>query len=242
MPMKPGEWGYTNPIIAPLYPKPPIYWVGARVLLVLYEADIDAIKSIVPEPLEVTSNKVVAWISDLPMGTQGPGQEACIYVTVRYRDYVGTYEPFLYVGHEVPLAGGREIWGFCKKLANISLTFDKEIVLGEVERRGMKIMRLQTTIDEPASLSELPLGPVFSLKYIPGAAEDEPPLRQLVFARAELKARPGEFFKGRGSVNYEITDIDPTYLLSPAKVIAGYYGICDMVLPLGEIVYRYPEG
>lgn len=239
MSRKVSEWGYTNPIIAPLYVEPPIYWVGARVQLVVYETELERIQAVIPEPLEPIDNKVIAWVSDLPLGTQGPGGEACLYVRVRFGNYEGTYEPFLYVSHEIPLCAGREIWGYCKKLANISLTWDKEIIRGEVERRGTKIITLLTTADYPASLDEVPLGPVFSLKYIPGAAKDEPPIRQLVYTKAELTARPGHFFKGMGSVAFERSEIDPTYLLEPTKVIAGYYGICDMVLPHGEIVYRY---
>lgn len=69
-----------------------------------------------------------------------------------FKDYVGTYEPYLYVTSEIPLAAGREIWGFCKKLANINVRLEKEIARGEVERVGTKILTIQTTIDEPGKL------------------------------------------------------------------------------------------
>ena len=110
-----------------------------------------------------------------------------------------------------------------------------------MERVRTKIMKCLCIREVPAKLEELPLGPVFSLKVIPGAAEDEPPLRQLVFTEGRITAKEGMFFKGRGSVDYERSEIDPTYLLEPKEVIAGCYGILDLVLPYGKIVYRYQD-
>lgn len=239
--LKVKDWGYSNPIIAPLYCEPPIYWVDVRVQLVVYETKIENVERVLPEPLEPPGNKVIAWVSELPFTTQGNYNEAAIYVQARYQDYVGTYEPFLYVNTEIPLAGGREIWGFCKKLANISVVFDREIMVGTVERQGTEIIKCLTTCEGPAEMDEIPLGPVFSLKVIPGAAKDEPTLRQLVFTRAELTPKAGKLFKGMGSVRLERSEIDPTYLLEPERILTGYYGIFDMMLPHGEIVHRYPD-
>ena len=72
---------------------------------------------------------------------------------------------------EIPLAAGREIWGYCKKMANISLHLEKEQVRGEVERVRTKIMKCLCIREVPAKLEELPFGPIFSVKVILGAAE-----------------------------------------------------------------------
>jgi len=235
------KWGYSNPVIAPLYCSPPIYWVDARIQVVVYETDMENVERVIPYPLEPRDNRVIAWVSELPFTTQGNYNEAALYVMVKYKNYVGTYEPFLYVNTEIPLAGGREIWGFCKKLANISVNFEKEIVRGEVERAKIKIMTCLSTCELPANLEEVPLGPVFSLKLIPPASPEEPPLKQLIFTEAKLTAQKGRFFKGVGSVEFEKSEVDPLYILQPKKIIGGYYGIFDMVLPHGKIVYRYEK-
>jgi acetoacetate decarboxylase len=241
--MKTEQWGYTNPVVSALYSKPPLIWRDTQVVLVEYETTLDRIRSVLPEPLEPWGNHVIAWVSYTPLGTQGACHEACLYVQAKFKDYVGTYEPYLYVTTEIPLAAGREIWGFCKKLANINLRLDKEIARGEVERVGTQIMTIQTTIDTPASYDELPWGDdgVFSLKNIPAAEEGEPALRQLVLTAGKVNAVGGRFFKGRGSISFEHSDIDPLDILKPERVIAGYYGIIEMYLPLGKIVHRYPE-
>jgi acetoacetate decarboxylase len=239
MGLPPEKWGYSNPIISPLYPPPPIYWPGARVQLILYETKEENIKEVIPYPLEPNGNKVIAWISDFPVSTQGAFHEAALYVQVKYGKYKGVYEPFLYVTSEVPLTGGREIWGYQKKLANITLTLEREYAKGVVERGGVKLMTAFSVLERPAKLEELPFGPIFSLKYIPSAEEGGKPLRQLILVEGELKARTGEFFGGRGSINFERSEIDPLYKLEPTRVIAGYYGIFDAKLPYGKIVYEY---
>ena len=42
------EWGYSSPIISPLYSAPPLYWVNFEVQLVVYETDISNMKSFCP--------------------------------------------------------------------------------------------------------------------------------------------------------------------------------------------------
>ena len=49
--MKLEQWGYTNPVIAPLYSKPPLIWRDTQAVLVLYETSLDRIRSVLPEPL-----------------------------------------------------------------------------------------------------------------------------------------------------------------------------------------------
>jgi acetoacetate decarboxylase len=235
------KWGYSNPIISPLYPPPPIIWKDVEVLLVLYETDEENIWKVIPEPLEVAGNKVIAWISYFPASTQGTFYEAALYVQVKYGNYVGVYEPFLYVTSEVPLCGGREIWGYQKKLANITLRRDPNIgiAVGEVERGGVKIIKAFTHMERAASFDELPFGPIFSLKYIPPSEEGGKPFAELIVVDGgERKVK--YLFAGKSTLILEKSEADPTYILEPKRVIAGYYGILEtLTLPYGKVVYRY---
>ena len=53
------EWGFTNPIVSPLYGKPPLVWKDMRVQLVVYETDIENVRRVIPYPLEARSNIVI---------------------------------------------------------------------------------------------------------------------------------------------------------------------------------------
>lgn len=82
--MKIEQWGYTNPVIAPLYSKPPLIWRDTQVVLVHYEASLEAIRSVLPEPMEPWGNNVIAFVSWTPLGTQGACGEACVYVQAKF--------------------------------------------------------------------------------------------------------------------------------------------------------------
>ena len=187
------------------------------------------------------TNIVIVWISEFDLGTtQGGFKEAAIYVQVKHEDVEGDYEPFLYVNSHLPLTGGREIWGYQKKMAEIGLYHEYEAVRGQMDRLGHQIIKSLVVPESQATMDDVPWssGGVFSLKYIPGAEEGEPPLRQLVLTQGEFTAQEGKLFGGRASVTYERSEIDPTYLLEPKRIIGGFYGQGDLYLPLSKIVYR----
>ncbi len=240
--MKIDQWGYTNPVVSPLYGRPPLVWKDMRVQLVVYETDIENVRRVIPEPLEARTNIVITWVSEFELGTtQGSFKEMAIYVQVKHGNIEGDYEPFLYVNSSLPLTAGREIWGYQKKIAEIGLFHEQEAVRGQVNRLGHQILKALTVPEYVANMDEIPWSKngVYSLKYIPGAEEGEKPLRQLVLTPGEFTAQEGKFFGGRGSVVYERSEIDPTYILEPKRIIGGFFGQGDLYLPLGKIVHRY---
>jgi hypothetical protein len=40
-------------------------------------------------------------------------------------------------------------------------------------------------------------------------------------------------------VTFERSEIDPTYLLEPKRIIGGFFGQGDLYLPHGKIVHHY---
>ncbi|MDJ0959940.1 MAG: acetoacetate decarboxylase family protein [Acidimicrobiia bacterium] len=240
--LKPEDWGFTNPVVSPLYGKPPLVWKDMRVQLVVYETDIENIERVVPEPLEVRTNKVITWVSEFELGTtQGAFSEMAIYVQVSYDGLDGDYEPFLYVSTPLPLTAGREIWGYQKKMAEIGISYEQEATIGKVTRLDHDILKAIVVPEYNAVMDEVPWSPdgVFSLKYIPSAEEGGTPVRELVLTEGKFTAQEGRFFGGRASVNYERSEIDPTYLLEPNKILGGFFGQGDLYLPLGKVVHGY---
>lgn len=242
MSMKVETWPYTNPVVSNLYGKPPLVWRDMRVQLIVYETDIANVAKVIPEPLEPRSNIVITWVSEFELGTtQGAFAEFAVYVQVKYQDYEGDYEPFLYVNTHLPLTGGREIWGFQKKLADISLRHEHEAVIGRVDRLDHTIFKGLVVPEYEADMSEIPWSPdgVFSLKYVPSAEEGGNPLRELILTPGEFTAQEGRFFGGRASVTHERSAIDPAFLLEPLNIRGGFFGQGDLYLPFGKVVHDY---
>ena len=119
------EWGFTNPIVSPLYGKPPLVWKDMRVQLVVYETDIENVPR---DPLSaggaLQHRDHLGFEFELGT-TQGSFQRVAIYVQVKYEGYEGDYEPFLYVNNPLPLTAAREIWGYQKKMADIGLSSNR---------------------------------------------------------------------------------------------------------------------
>jgi acetoacetate decarboxylase len=240
--MKLEEWGYTNPVVSYLYGKPPLVWKDMDIALVVYETDIENVRRVTPEPMEPRTNLVIVWTSQFELGTtQGGFKETAIYVQVTHKGVEGDYEPFLYVNSPLPLTGGREIWGYQKKMAEIELIHDQEAVRAETTRLGHQIVKGLVVPERNATMEEIPwsTGGVFSLKYIPSAEEGGEPIRQLILTPGEFTAHDGKFFGGRASIRYERSEIDPTYLLEPKKILGGFFGKGDLFLPLAKIVHDY---
>ena len=238
------NWGFTNPIVSDLYGKPPLVWRDMDIHLVVYETDIENIEKVIPEPLKARTNKVIVWHSHFDLGTtQGAFSEAAIYVQVQYENYCADYEPFLYVDSHLPLTAGREIWGYQKKLADIEISREMEAVRAQTNRLGHQIIKALAVPRYIANMDEIPWSPdgVFSLKYIPSAEEDGEPLRQLILTPGKFTAQEGKFFGGPASISYERSEIDPTYLLEPKKVLGGFCGNGDLYLPFGKIVCDYKD-
>jgi acetoacetate decarboxylase len=240
--MKLEEWGYTNPVVSYLYGKPPLVWKDMDIALIVYETDIKNVRRVTPEPMEPRTNLIIVWTSQFELGTtQGGFKETAIYVQVTHNGVEGDYEPFLYVNSPLPLTGGREIWGYQKKMAEIELIHDQEAVRAETTRLGHQIVKGLVVPERNATMAEIPWssGGVFSLKYIPSAEEGGEPLRQLILTPGEFTAHDGKFFGGRASIRYERSEIDPTYLLEPKKILGGFFGKGDLFLPLAKIVHDY---
>lgn len=240
--IKVTDWGFTNPIVSDLYGKPPLVWKDMDIHLVVYETDMENIEKVIPEPLRPRTNLVIVWQSHFDLGTtQGSFSETAIYVQVEYKGLKGDYEPFLYVDNHLPLTGGREIWGYQKKMAHMDWAPDMEAVRWQTNRLGHEIVKALVVPRYEAKMSEIPWSPdgVFSLKYIPSAEEGGEAIRQLILTEGKFTAHEGKFFGGPASVKFERSEIDPTYLLEPKKIHGGFFGKGDLYLPMGKIVHDY---
>src|SRR3546814_1788198 len=57
-------------------------------------------------------------------------------IPVRYRGEAGGYVHSMYLDDEAPIAGGREIWGFPKKLAAPPIVHESDVIRGTLHSRS----------------------------------------------------------------------------------------------------------
>ena len=120
--LNPLDSGYDMPVDAPLFAKPPIHYRDVHAIQITYETDLDAALDLLPQGLEIESPATATILFiNYPFSTLGPYNEVILVINCLYNGQPTGYIPHIVVDNEVPLAAGREIWGYPKKLAKIEI-------------------------------------------------------------------------------------------------------------------------
>ena len=128
------------PLANPSYPPGPYRFVDREYMIIIYRTDIDALKRVVPEPLEVVEPIVKYEFIRMPDSTGfGDYTESGQVIPVRIRGEVGGYVHFMFLNDHPPVAGGRELWGFPKKLASPKLEVDRDTLVGTLDYGHVRI-------------------------------------------------------------------------------------------------------
>lgn len=250
--------GFSMPLGAPLYGPPPFAFRDAEQVSVCFTAAAQPLAVLVPPGLVVADEpaKCEVRVCNYRWSVFGPFLEA--YVLIRVRDGAGAlfwYLPLIFTDSEVPLAAGREIWGYPKKLATMAWNWgsagagvaSNELLSFTVERpRGTPIMTVTFAPERQGNPAERQGLPVVSRRYLPPSERGRPPaadeLISVSYAKALQRSADGtvQLRAGRGSISMGIrSDIDPWYLLSPVDVTGAYWQISDFALPSGSVLRDY---
>lgn len=103
--------GFSQPWAGSLYLDPPYYYLGARVMLGVYEADTESVATLLPPGVTCLEDPAVciAWVCNYPFTSFGPYNEAIMLIRVEFEGEAYSYCPFIYIDGEAPLDAGREI-------------------------------------------------------------------------------------------------------------------------------------
>ena len=110
---------YAMPLTSPSFPRGPYRFFNREYLIITYRTDPAALKAVVPEPLTFDEPLVKYEFIRMPDSTGfGDYTETGQVIPVRFKGEDGAYVHSMYLDDEGPIAGGRELWGFPKKLAS----------------------------------------------------------------------------------------------------------------------------
>jgi acetoacetate decarboxylase len=230
--------GYSMPADAPAYQRPPFYYRGSRIISVAFETEAEAALDAIPAPLAVTEPAAAA-LSFLQYNwtTFGSYNEAVLSLMVQHRGRPMAYVMQIAVTSEPPMLGGREIWGFPKKLAHIQFGNDRDMVFGTIERpAGIRlasaVVRPERPVDNPRSAGPPPV----TLRLIPSVEEHgRPACAELIETMTDVKVI--EAWTGVGSLSFaEGSKLDPWNVLPVKRVLSASYTVSDMTLGFGKVI------
>jgi acetoacetate decarboxylase len=237
--LTPEKFGYSMPVDAPSYQRPPFYYRGGRSISVGFETDRDAALDVLPSCLTLSEPATAALtFLEYPWSTFGPYNEAVLSLLVEHKGRRLVYVDQIVVTTEPPMLAGREIWGYPKKLAHVEFRSERDMIFGIMERPAG--VRLASAVVRPERPITSPHGSArtgVTLRLIPGGdANSERP------ARAELIETPAEFriieaWECTGSASFaEYSALDPWAQFPIRKLLGATYQVYDMLLPVGRIL------
>jgi acetoacetate decarboxylase len=230
------------PATSPAFPMGPYRFVNREYMIITYRTDRAALEKVVPAPLQIADDIVKYEFIRMPDSTGfGDYTETGQVIPVTFNGVHGGYTHAMFLNDEGPIAGGRELWGFPKKLANPSLQVQVDTLVGTLDYGPVRVVtgtmgyKHRSLPQEPvlASLRE----PTFLLKIIPHV-DGSPRICELVRYYLEDITLKG-VWTGPGALGLFPHALAPVAELPVREVISATHILADLTLGLGEVVHDY---
>jgi len=234
---------FAMPLTNPSYPKGPYRFVNREFLVITYKTDIDALRAVVPEPLELIEPIVKYEFIRMPDSTGfGDYTESGQVIPVSFKGQKGGYVHAMYLNDDAPIAGGREIWGFPKKLAEPSLRVEKDALVGTLDYGSVRVATgtmgyKHKALDKEKIKSSLET-PSFLLKIIPDVRCEKAAICQLVRYYLEEVTVKGAW-EGPAGLELHHHALAPVAELPVLEVLSATHILTDLTIGLGEVVHDF---
>lgn len=242
----------SMPIASPTYPRGPYRFINREYLIITYESDADAIRRLLPQPLQPDgSNHVMYEFARMPDSSGfGDYTQTGVVIPCVLNGEAMNHVSQMYLDCEPPIAGGREIWGFPQKLGKPSLGIVQDTLTGRLEygrelvalgSMTYKHQNLLTGADmeaQTAALVQKLAGTRVNLKLIPRVTDGSLQIAQLVaYNMADISLKGAWCGQARlelfPHVNAPLAD------LPVKKVVGGLHLVADLTLPYGRVIHDY---
>lgn len=226
----------------PAYIEAPNRFIDREYFIITYETDPDALNRILPPGLDAPQPLVKFEFMRMPDSSGfGSFQEAGQVIPVTFEGKSGSYVHSMFLDCHPPIAGGREIWGFPKKLGAPRLEIDGDTLLGTLDygktrvatgTMGYKFQELdQQEVKEALGAQN------FLVKSIPDV-DGTPAICQLVrYHMTDIKVKWA--FTGPASLELYAHAMAPIHELPIKRVLSASHFIADLTLPYGEVAIDY---
>jgi acetoacetate decarboxylase len=235
---------FAMPLMSPAFPRGPYRFVDREYLIVTYRTDPARLRAVVPAPLEVDEPVVKYEFIRMPDSTGfGDYTETGQVIPVRFRGRRGGYTHCMFLNDHPPIAGGRELWGFPKKLASPSLRAETDTLVGTLDYGPVRVatatMGYKHRAADPRAIETVLAAPNYLLKIIPHV-DGSPRICELVEYYLEDIQLKGAW-TGPAALSLQPHALAPVAELPVLEVISAVHIIADLTLGLGRVAHDYLE-
>ncbi|MDE2401268.1 MAG: acetoacetate decarboxylase [Burkholderiales bacterium] len=233
---------FAMPLTSPAFPPGPYRFLRREYLVITYETDMDALRAVVPEPLQVTEPHVKYEFIRMPDSTGfGDYTESGQVIPVTLDGVQGGYVHSMYLNDHPPIAAGRELWGFPKKLAQPALQVDVDALVGTLDYRSVRVatgtMGFKHRMVDAKGVLAAMAQPSFLLKIIPHVDGSARICELVRYYTTEVVLHGA--WSGPTALELHPHALAPVADLPVRKVISGVHFMVDLTLNLGDVVFDY---
>jgi len=233
---------FAMPLTSPAYPIGPYRFVNREFLVITYRTDPAKLRELVPEPLQVDEPLVKFEFIRMPDSTGfGDYTESGQVIPVSLNGRKGGYSHCMFLDDHPPIAGGRELWGFPKKLAKPTLRAEIDTLVGTLDYGPIRIatgtMGYKHKAADLAAVKASLLAPNFLLKIMPhvdGTAR----ICELVEYYLEDVDLKGAW-TGPAALDLTSHALAPIAELPVLEIVSGMHIVADLTLGLGKVSHDY---
>lgn len=233
---------FAMPLTSPAFPPGPYRFINREYMIITYRTDPERLRAIIPEPLQFTDPIVKYEFIRMPDSTGfGDYTESGQVIPVSFEGRAGSYTHAMYLNDHPPIAGGRELWGFPKKLASPSLKANVDALIGRLDYHGIPIavgtMGYKHRALDPAPVLASMLAPNFLLKIIPHVDGTARICEIVEYELADINLKGA--WAGPASLALFPHALAPVADLPVLEVLSATHIVADLTLGLGRVVYDY---
>ncbi len=233
---------FAMPLTSPAFPPGPYRFTDREYLVIAYRTDPEAIARVLPAPLVAPEPIVKYEFIRMPNSTGfGDYTESGQVIPVEFNGERGSYTHAMFLDDEPPIAGGRELWGFPKKLAYPSLEVVTDTLVGTLDYGKIRVATgtmgyKYKALDHGKALTSLQ-EPGFLLKIIPHV-DGTPRICEMVcYTLGQITLKGA--WSGPAALDLHPHALAPVADLPVLEILSATHMIADLTLELGTVVHDY---
>jgi acetoacetate decarboxylase len=236
------ERAFAMPFTSPAFPPGPYRFVDREYMIITYRSDPERLRAVVPEPLEVAEPLVKYEFIRMPNSTGfGDYTESGQVIPVSFRGRKGGYTHCMFLNDHPPIAGGRELWGFPKKLADPKLHAEIDTLVGTLDYGPVRVatgtMGYKHHAADLDAIRAALTAPNYLLKIIPHVDGSARICELVEFYLEDINLKGA--WTGPAALSLNPHALAPVAELPVLEVISATHILCDLTLGLGKVAHDY---
>jgi acetoacetate decarboxylase len=219
---------------------------NAEVLSVFYETKQEIIERLLPPPLKPATYPIAfVFVANYPETNFGISYlESALFLRASFEGEEGNYCLSMPVTSDMALIGGREMFGFPKKIGLIDIKRQGQEVHGWTERHDFRFLDVWASLTGAFNVPEVQdlftqasdsNVVIYNFKYFPapdGQGFDYNPR----LMREEVAFRPSSIEAGEAKLSLQSSQTDPWGEVEVVRVLGATYTIGNNSMQMGSIV------